>query len=185
MTAAAAMAMAGVVVARPKAFVLPARRPSSSAAVRSWRRASPILCMAQKWVLVPSGDGDTRHLPEPTPMPGAIDLSDIGSVVIGREAEKADAVLPVATVSGKHARLDRRAQGEYWVSDLGSTNGTYINGSRLKPNQAARVNPGVEITFGDVHLAKFVLKVEEEEDKPAEPEAAEAPAGAPAEESSA
>jgi pSer/pThr/pTyr-binding forkhead associated (FHA) protein len=38
------------------------------------------------------------------------------------------------------------------IFDLGSTNGTFVNESRLEPNQAHRLQPGDEIRFGDLHF---------------------------------
>jgi pSer/pThr/pTyr-binding forkhead associated (FHA) protein len=36
-------------------------------------------------------------------------------------------VIDGAAVSGIHCRLSRTADGRYWLEDLGSTNGTYVN----------------------------------------------------------
>jgi EAL domain-containing protein (putative c-di-GMP-specific phosphodiesterase class I) len=49
--------------------------------------------------------------------------------LIGRHGHAA-LTIPCATVSGVHAEL-RIEGGELWVKDLGSTNGTFVNGARL------------------------------------------------------
>jgi EAL domain-containing protein (putative c-di-GMP-specific phosphodiesterase class I) len=49
--------------------------------------------------------------------------------LIGRHAHAA-LTIPCATVSGTHAEL-RVEDGQLWVKDLGSTNGTFVNGARL------------------------------------------------------
>jgi serine phosphatase RsbU (regulator of sigma subunit)/pSer/pThr/pTyr-binding forkhead associated (FHA) protein len=49
--------------------------------------------------------------------------------VIGRHPE-CDIVLDVAAVSRQHAVLSRR-EGKFYLEDLGSRNGTYVNGRRL------------------------------------------------------
>lgn len=49
-------------------------------------------------------------------------------------------------VSQVHARVFRHGR-EIWVEDLGSTNGTVVNGARL--DQATRVRPGDTIQFGE------------------------------------
>nr|XP_007146045.1 hypothetical protein PHAVU_006G008100g [Phaseolus vulgaris]ESW18039.1 hypothetical protein PHAVU_006G008100g [Phaseolus vulgaris] len=105
------------------------------------------------------GDGDTRHIGYKVQMPGAYEIAS-SEVTVGRVPDKADLVIPVATVSGVHARIKKK-QGNLLVTDLDSTNGTFINDKRLRPGVAATVSPGNSITFGDTHLAMFrVSKVE-------------------------
>lgn len=93
-------------------------------------------------------------------------------MTVGRVADKADIVLPVATgqlaavaimlssthgrrqgghaVSGAHARLEKKG-GSLLVTDLDSTNGTYINERRLNPGFPASVDPGSLLIFGLLH----------------------------------
>ena len=49
----------------------------------------------------------------------------VSEVVIGRDPA-CDYVLEDSTVSAKHTRLSYR-QGQWWVEDMRSTNGTYLN----------------------------------------------------------
>ena len=49
-------------------------------------------------------------------------------VVVGREAS--DLLLRDARVSRFHASITKRG-ATYWLSDLGSTNGTTVNGERI------------------------------------------------------
>ncbi|MGB1286314.1 MAG: FHA domain-containing protein [Aggregatilineales bacterium] len=50
-------------------------------------------------------------------------------------------------VSRLHARL--HLQDDYlYITDLGSTNGTYLAGKRLKPNESSRVRKGDELMLG-------------------------------------
>lgn len=51
--------------------------------------------------------------------------------VFGRDLEDCDIVLDDELVSARHARL-YHGQGGYHLEDLKSTNGTFINGQRLK-----------------------------------------------------
>lgn len=50
-------------------------------------------------------------------------------IVLGRHAS-CDIVLPSTTVSRRHARILRRGE-QYFLEDLGSLNGTYVNGRRV------------------------------------------------------
>lgn len=53
--------------------------------------------------------------------------------------------LDVASVSAKHARIGFES-GEFWVEDLGSTNGTFVNQQQISGR--ANVAPGVPISLG-------------------------------------
>lgn len=53
------------------------------------------------------------------------------------------------SVSGSHATLSRRG-GKWFVLDLGSTNGTYVDGERVVEHQLSGVS---ELRFGNVKLS--------------------------------
>jgi len=105
-------------------------------------------------LLVPTGDGSTKHLDNAVDLPGEIELQD-GVYEVGRE-EPADVVIPVPTVSGRHALLRIKGR-KISVTDLGSTNGTYLDEEELPPNRAADLYVGSRIVFGDSSLAMFEL----------------------------
>ncbi|OVA03923.1 Forkhead-associated (FHA) domain [Macleaya cordata] len=125
----------------------------------------------EKWLLEPVGDGDTRHIGFKVPMPDAFEIAS-SVVTVGRLPEKADMVIPVATVSGVHARIKKK-EGSLLVTDLDSTNGTFINEKRLRPGEVATISPGSCITFGDTHLAMFRVSKLENVDLPSKPEESE------------
>jgi len=50
-------------------------------------------------------------------------------------------------VSATHARLEKK-DGRLLVTDLGSTNGTYINERRLNPGFPIPIDPGSLLIFG-------------------------------------
>ena len=56
------------------------------------------------------------------------DLSDVASLSIGRSPQATVVITDDANVSRKHALVQREASGEYYLSDLGSRNGTTRNG---------------------------------------------------------
>jgi ABC-type multidrug transport system ATPase subunit len=56
---------------------------------------------------------------------------------IGRNSNN-DIVIPLGVVSGTHAKLEIIA-GDLYLKDLGSTNGTFVNGHRLSPGSPVKV----------------------------------------------
>ena len=67
-----------------------------------------------------------------------------------------DAYDPDSKVSRKHARIVRR-NGAYFLEDLGSTNGTFVNrGRRLLPGTPQVLNTGDEIIVGKTFLRFYV-----------------------------
>ncbi|MEA2348450.1 MAG: hypothetical protein QOG62_2237 [Thermoleophilaceae bacterium] len=69
-------------------------------------------------------------------------------VMLGRSAG-ADIQIEDKFASNNHARLYTRA-GAAYVEDLGSTNGTYLNGRRL--NGSSPLAPGDSIRIGDTEF---------------------------------
>jgi pSer/pThr/pTyr-binding forkhead associated (FHA) protein len=67
-------------------------------------------------------------------------------LTIGRD-QQCDLVLTDETVSRWHAALDR-GSGGWLLSDLGSTNGTWLNGWRV--TSPVRVLPGDRVSFGPI-----------------------------------
>ena len=74
-------------------------------------------------------------------------------VVVGRDGA-CDLVLPSATVSGAHCRLVPTSAGQVAVTDLGSTNGTWVRGHQVGRG-GATASPGDLVRVGAV-----VLRVE-------------------------
>ncbi|MFN2532216.1 MAG: FHA domain-containing protein [Pyrinomonadaceae bacterium] len=65
---------------------------------------------------------------------------------------------PEAKVSRRHARITL-TNGQYFVEDLGSTNGTFINrGKRLPPGQRQALCDGDEIIVGKTFLRFHIVK---------------------------
>ena len=71
-----------------------------------------------------------------------------GVRTLGR-AVGADFIVDAPLVSRVHCRLTALPGGELEVRDLASTNGTFVNGSRI---ESARLAPGDRIQVGRVEL---------------------------------
>ncbi|KVH91820.1 Forkhead-associated (FHA) domain-containing protein [Cynara cardunculus var. scolymus] len=90
-----------------------------------------------RWLLEPVGDGDSRHIGFKVAMPSAFEI--------------ASSVLCCYVVSGTHARLQKKG-GDLLVTDLGSTNGTFIDEKRLTPGVPSVIPPGRYVTFGPIFI---------------------------------
>ena len=79
------------------------------------------------------------------PTPGVIYPLEGDQLTIGRDASNAVAIND-AEVSRKHSRLSFQG-GKYVLEDLGSTNGTFVNGQRL--SGPAVLKPGDVVSLGE------------------------------------
>jgi len=79
-----------------------------------------------------------------------------GSVTVGA-ARTCDVVLGSAAVSRVHARLTARAS-DLLVEDLGSTNGTFVDGARVRGRQ--RVRRDTALRLGPEDTVRLVYRVE-------------------------
>ena len=71
--------------------------------------------------------------------------------ILGKKRDKADGVINDKSVSRMHAAI-RKKNGRYFVSDLNSTNGTYINGRRLEPNETAGLEDNDTLAVAQTYL---------------------------------
>jgi FHA domain len=70
-------------------------------------------------------------------------------VTIGRAEDNAVALPHDEFLSGHHARIESQRDG-VWILDLGSTNGTFVNGARLDGRR--RLREGDLVQVGDTEL---------------------------------
>jgi transcriptional regulator with GAF, ATPase, and Fis domain len=101
--------------------------------------------VAHKSPVRPQSDKRRPALVCAFPRPLAVAIPDSGSVV-GR-AWLADHQLADTEVSGKHLRFDR-AGGVVRVADVGSRNGSWLNGTRLAEDELAPLDDGALLRIG-------------------------------------
>ena len=66
-------------------------------------------------------------------------------LVIGRHADDEGRLANDAEISRMHARISRDASGRYVIADLGSTNGTFVNGRRIDGDEPLSAGDVVEL----------------------------------------
>ncbi|GIV01947.1 MAG: hypothetical protein KatS3mg015_0777 [Fimbriimonadales bacterium] len=69
-----------------------------------------------------------------------------GANRIGRKPDN-DVVLADPFVSGSHGILELEGQSAFYT-DVGSTNGSFLNGAKLEPNQRTALKPNDELQIG-------------------------------------
>ena len=74
------------------------------------------------------------------------------SVLIGRDASECNVVLLNASVSRRHARLSVDGNNILQIEDVGSTNGTSINGEPITPGLIRPLEPGSTLKLGEIEL---------------------------------
>lgn len=75
-------------------------------------------------------------------------LSQAAPQIVGSRKDTADVVVPARTVSRMHARLSFR-KGLWYLNDLNSRNGTWVNGQELLPGQERELKDRDELRFAD------------------------------------
>lgn len=78
-------------------------------------------------------------------------MSQPEGVVIGRDFGQCEVVLPHATVSRRHARL-RLGDNVLQIEDLGSTNGTSVDGQAAPVGAPCPLHVGNKLKIGDIEL---------------------------------
>lgn len=70
-----------------------------------------------------------------------------GSINIGRDEEWADVAVDIIYVSRKHAKIYKE-KDTWFIKDLNSKNGTFVNGTRIASERPFSLDDGYEIGFG-------------------------------------
>ncbi len=103
-----------------------------------------------------------RHDGAPTPeekfyvLRGRRDAGPWDPVVIGR-GPTCDVRIDDTRISREHARIERDPHdGSFLLKDLGSRNGTSLDGERLAPKRAVFLPSGTAVAFGGLGLRFFI-----------------------------
>lgn len=71
-----------------------------------------------------------------------------GELLIGRD-EGCDLILPDPKVSRRHASIERSAENTFWLTDLASSNGTFLREERV---DRVELIPGAEFRVGSTRM---------------------------------
>lgn len=76
---------------------------------------------------------------------------DCNNFIVGRSKKEAHYRLedPERGVGRTHAKIIYQ-DGQFYIADLDSANGTYLNGKKLKPFEENLLNPGAKLVFSDI-----------------------------------
>lgn len=88
-----------------------------------------------QWTLIYKGDGLEQDM-----------KLTVFPYIVGTDRERVQGILQSRTVSRIHAKLDLK-EGELYLEDYNSTNGTYLNHRLLPMNTPCRLRPGDRIVF--------------------------------------
>lgn len=79
---------------------------------------------------------------------GCADLQiETAEYFLGRNSEEVDGKIETDGISRVHARITKK-EGEYYIEDLDSTNGTYVNGELLECHRIRKLNANDWVRFG-------------------------------------
>ncbi len=82
---------------------------------------------------------------------------DENGTTLGRDKARATIAVPDGGVSGLHARISFK-DDKWWIEDLKSSNGTFIDDEKLKPNTPTQLARGTQFKF---HQYKYeVIDIE-------------------------
>lgn len=74
----------------------------------------------------------------------------VAKITIGRDTDN-DVVVDNKLASRHHA-LIQKIKDAYFIKDMGSTNGTFINGTTIPADKYVKLRPGDKITIGNMNL---------------------------------
>jgi pSer/pThr/pTyr-binding forkhead associated (FHA) protein len=129
-------------------------RPESAVSTFTRARSRTLRAMAQREMQDPAPKAQTSSSTRPGRsyvlrfisgkyQGGEFPIVPDKQIVVGRSSDL-DMVLVEDMVSRKHARIAMQ-QEQIWIEDLGSTNGTFVNGEKIK---RARLKEGDRVLIG-------------------------------------
>jgi hypothetical protein len=118
------------------------RSPNESMIIAPGRMASPVVSPSPR-------SGRLTVVTSPTLTAGDEHQLDSAPFTVGRSSANDIELQGDEFASARHARFEPRGDG-VWIHDLGSTNGTFVNGVKL--NAPRKLRPGDVVRVGETDL---------------------------------
>lgn len=99
--------------------------------------------------LIGSKNLETPYLSALSPASSPSILLNKDLILVGKLSHAVDGVLDSPAVSRIHAKIKKK-DDEFYIGDLSSRNGTFVNGNPVKGEDEVKLNNGDEITFADM-----------------------------------
>ena len=120
------------------------RTPNESMVIAPGQMASPVVSTPGS-----QSEGTLVVVTSPTLTPGEQHQLDSAAFLVGRSSANDIELQGDEFASARHARFEPRGDG-VWIHDLGSTNGTFVNGVKL--NAPRKLRPGDVVRVGETDL---------------------------------
>ena len=117
------------------------RTPNESMVIAPGQMATPMIA--------PPAGGRLVVVTSPTLTPGEARELDSAPLTVGRSSANDIELQGDDFASARHARFEPRGDG-VWIHDLGSTNGTFVNG--VKVNAPRKLRVGDVVRVGETDL---------------------------------
>jgi len=130
-------APAPVVAAAPAQAAAPVSEPATSSKLEWEWEATTVQCQMARLKVYREED----HM-------STIDLSVKTGYLVGRQKIVCDIVVDHVSMSRKHAAMIHHSDGRVFLIDLGSMQGSWVDGAQLEPNVPHELKNGTSIVFG-------------------------------------
>jgi pSer/pThr/pTyr-binding forkhead associated (FHA) protein len=84
---------------------------------------------------------------------GLVRILDSAAVTLGRGAQNDLTLESDDFASARHAKIEPRRDG-VWIEDVGSTNGTYVNGARISKPRPLRAGDVIRVGSTDLRYER-------------------------------
>lgn len=126
--------------------------------------------LSEAWLVPATSPDEGVKLPETL-------LSQIRIITVGRHAG-AHLLIDHGSISRRHAEIGYN-NGQYVLHDLGSTNGTFVNGKRMEAGGVHVLRPDDRLRFGTIATFTFTIRTQAPQARSAPPRGTSMP-GVPA-----